>query len=70
MQSRERLKKGGVLVMHLGKSHKCDMASELSERAKKWFKVYDLLKENVADGESHGIKDRGAVKEHQYLVLV
>ena len=70
MQARERLKSGGVLVMHLGKSYKCDMASSLSERAKRWFKIYDIFEESVENGESHGIKDRGAVKKHQYLILV
>lgn len=69
MQARERLKDNGVFVMHLGKSYKCDMAKALSERAKKWFDVYDIFEENVEDSESHGIKDRGGVKAHQYLVL-
>ena len=69
MQARERLKEGGVFVMHLGKSHKCDMAKALSERAKRWFHVNDIFEENVDDGESHGIKDRGSVKTHQYLIL-
>lgn len=69
MQSRERLKEGGVLVMHLGKSYKCDMARALAERASRWFNIYDIFEENVEDGESHGIKDRGSVKTHQYLIL-
>jgi tRNA G10 N-methylase Trm11 len=69
MQARERLKEGGVFVMHLGKSHKCDMAKALSERAGRWFNVHDIFEENVEDGESHGIKDRGSVKTHQYLIL-
>lgn len=69
MQARERLKEGGVFVMHLGKSHKCDMAKALSERAKRWFNVHEVFEENVENGESHGIKDRGSVKTHQYLIL-
>lgn len=69
MQARERLKVGGVFVLHLGKSHKCDMAKALSERAVRWFNVYDIFEESVEDGESHGIKDRGSVKAHQYLIL-
>lgn len=69
MQAKERLKKDGVFVMHLGKSNKCDMAKSLSERAQKWFKVYDIFEESVEDGESHGIRDRGSVTNHQYLVL-
>ena len=69
MQARERLKEGSVFVMHLGKSYKCDMAKTLSERAKRWFNVYDIFEESVENGESHGIKDRGSVKIHQYLIL-
>lgn len=69
MQARERLKPSGTFVLHLGKSYKCDMASELSERAKRWFNVYDIFEESVEDAESHGIKDRGAVTKHQYLIL-
>lgn len=69
MQARERLKVGGVLVLHLGKSQKCDMATALAERAKQWFKVYDIFEESVEDSESHGIKDRGGVTKHQYLIL-
>jgi len=69
MQSRERLKNGGVFVLHLGKSSKCDMAKELAERAKTWFNVCDIFEESVEDGESHGIKDRGGVVKHQYLIL-
>ncbi len=70
MQARERLKTGGVFVLHLGKSSKCDMAKELAERARTWFHVYDIFEESVEDGESHGIKDRGSVTKHQYLILV
>lgn len=69
MQARERLKKNGVLVMHLGKSDKCDMAKILAERSKNWFKVCDVFEECVEDNESHGIRDKGTVVKHQYLVL-
>jgi len=69
-QARERLKTGGVFVMHLGKSKKCDMAIALQERAKKWFRVADIFDESVEHCESHGIRDKGTVTSHQYLVLV
>lgn len=69
MQARERLTKGGVFVLHLGKNSKCDMAKELAERAVRWFRVYDIFEENVEDAESHGIKDRGSTTRHQYLIL-
>ena len=68
-QSRERLNPGGVAVFHLGKSRKCDMAEKLSEVAKRWFKVADVFEENVEDTESHGIRDKGTVVKHQFLVL-
>ena len=56
--------------MHLGKSNKCNMAEVLAKRAKKWFRVYDIFDECVRSNESHGIRDKGTVVEHQYLVLV
>jgi len=68
-QSRERLKKGGVCIFHLGKSYKCDMAEELKKVSKKWFRVADLFDETVSHCESHGIRDKGTVTSHQYLVL-
>jgi tRNA G10 N-methylase Trm11 len=69
-QSKERLKKDGVCVLHLGKSVKCDMALELQKVGKRWFKTADLFDESVEHCESHGIRDKGTVTSHQYLVLV
>jgi DNA modification methylase len=69
-QAKERLKKDGVFVLHLGKSVKCDMAKELQKVAKRWFKTADLFDESVAHCQTHGIKDIGTVTSHQYLVLV
>lgn len=68
-QSRERLKSGGVVVLHLGASKKCDMAKELAQVAKTWFRVADVFTESVSHCESHGIRDKGTVANHQYLVL-
>ena len=68
-QARERLKQNGVVVLHLGKSSKCDMASELIRLGKKWFRSADIFDESVAHCESHGIRDKGTVTSHQYLVL-
>jgi len=68
-QARERLKPGGVVVLHLGKSRKCDMASALGLLAQRWFRVADVFIENVEHCESHGIRDKGTVTAHQYLVL-
>ena len=68
-QAKERLKREGVLVFHLGKSKKCNMAVELTKVAKKWFAHADTFDENIAHCESHGIRDKGTVTDHQYLVL-
>ncbi len=68
-QARERLKRSGVMVLHLGKSRKCDMAQALARIASRWFCVADSFSESVAHCESHGIRDKGTVEEHQYLVL-
>jgi len=68
-QARERLKPNGVVVFHLGKSVKCDMAAELQKLATRWFRSADLFDESVTHCESHGIRDKGTVTSHQYLVL-
>lgn len=68
-QSRERLKPGGVMVLHLGKSTKCDMAEQLKKIAGKWFQTVDIFDESVVHCESFGIRDIGTVTSHQYLVL-
>ncbi|MDE0043732.1 MAG: hypothetical protein OXT74_16955, partial [Candidatus Poribacteria bacterium] len=68
-QAKERLKSNGVFVLHLGKSVKCDMAVHLRQLGKRWFRSADLYDESVAHCESHGIRDKGTVTFHQYLVL-
>ena len=68
-QAKERLKSNGVVVLHLGKSIKCDMADHLQKLGKQWFQSVDLFDESVAHCESHGIRDKGTVTSHQYLVL-
>lgn len=67
--ARERIKDDGLLVLHLGDSKKCDMGVELSKRATPWFKVADTFTESVAHCESHGIRDKGTVTGHTYLIL-
>ncbi len=68
-QARERLKSSGVLVLHLGKSKKCDMADVLQKMGKRWFRQADILDESVEHCETHGVTDKGTVTSHQYLVL-
>lgn len=67
--ARDRLRDGGLLVLHLGNSAKCDMGAELSKRVAPWFSVCDVFTEGVEHCESHGIRDKGAVHGHTYLVL-
>ena len=69
-QAKERLKKDGVFVLHLGKSAKCDMAKQLQRISRRWFKTADLFDENVTHCQAHGIRDMGTVTSHQYLVLI
>ena len=68
-QARERIRADGVVVWHLGKSTKCDMASELARVGKQWFARAEIFDESVAHCESHGLRDKGTVTAHQYLIL-
>jgi DNA modification methylase len=68
-QAKERLKSNGVVVLHLGKSNKCDMAENILNTAKFWFSRFEVFNESVTECESHGIRDKGTVTDHQYLVL-
>jgi hypothetical protein len=45
------------------------MAEALTAIARRWFRVADVYTENVGHCESHGIRDKGTVVSHQYLVL-
>jgi len=64
------LNPNGKVILHLGKTDKVDMAEELSKRAAPFF--YEVFRgsENVQEIEKHGIKDKGATVEHQYLFLM
>ena len=63
------LKPKGKVVLHLGKTDKVDMAEELSKRATPYFTEVFRGYENVEMLEKHGIKDKGATVEHQFLFL-
>jgi hypothetical protein len=65
----ERLKSGGLVVLHLGFSRKCDMALELEKLATERFQILDSYTESVEHCESHGIRDKGTVTGHQYLIM-
>ncbi|MBM6577938.1 hypothetical protein KCP91_16255 [Microvirga sp. SRT01] len=68
-QAAERLKRSGYLALHLGKSTKCDMARDLVDIAKADLRVIDMFDEDVGHCESHGIRDKGTVTSHQYVLL-
>lgn len=64
------LRPHGKVVLHLGKTDKIDMAKELSMQATRHFTEVYRGSENVQKIEKHGIKDKGATVEHQYLFLI
>jgi tRNA G10 N-methylase Trm11 len=68
-QSSERLKRDGLVLIHLGKSVKCDMARELEKVAQEYLDIVEVFTESVDHCESHGIRDKGTVTHHQYLLL-
>lgn len=68
-QAAERLKIGGVMAIHLGRSRKCDMAEELIKIGSQHLRLIDQFDESVAHCESHGIRDKGTVTHHQYLLF-
>jgi DNA modification methylase/plasmid maintenance system antidote protein VapI len=63
------LKDNGKVILHLGKSDKCNMAEELSKIADPYFYTVLSADEDVSNIEKHGIKDKGATTHHQYLFL-
>ena len=69
-QAKSRLKPDGVIVFHLGLSKKANMAASLIEIAREDFRVYDMFVEDVTHTEKHGMRDKGTVSGHQYLILV
>jgi len=67
--AKTRLKQGGLFVLHLGASRKCDMGKELSAISSEIFEVVDCFNEDVRHCENHGVSDKGTVTGHQYLIL-
>jgi len=68
-QAAKRLKSGGYFALHLGKSLKCDMAKMIMDVGKKHLTVVDFFDESVLHCESHGIRDKGSVTDHQYVLF-
>lgn len=64
------LRPNGKVILHLGKTKNIDMANELSKRAHPYFIETYRGEENVQMIEKHGIKDKGATVDHQFLFLI
>ncbi|MFY9263855.1 MAG: hypothetical protein WAO61_00265 [Solirubrobacterales bacterium] len=65
---RKVLRPGGLLVMHLGKTRNHDMASRIEQILPGCGYVHiHTGYESVANGESHGLTDKGATVEHGFL---
>jgi DNA modification methylase len=60
---------GGRLILHLGKTAKCDMSKELTARIPSEFELVYQFDEDVAGREKFGLRDQGATTSHQYLFL-
>ncbi|WP_009518216.1 DNA methyltransferase [Hydrogenophaga sp. PBC] len=63
------LKPDGIVIMHLGRTNKHDMAKELIAHCGDYFEVAHCFDEDVVGRENFGLKDQGATKAHQYLFL-
>lgn len=59
----------GLLILHLGKNKKTDMAEEMKRYCKDCFEVVYCADEDVTAIEKHGIADKGGITQHQYLFL-
>ncbi len=66
----EMLKEDGIIILHLGKTEKIDMAEELSKRLNNKFSIAYIGEEDVSMLEKHGIKDKGGTIKHQYMFLI
>jgi hypothetical protein len=67
-QAKDRLNSNGKIILHLGKSDKKDMGSELLPIAKIYFNNAKLYNEDVSMVEKHGMTDKGSVNVHQYIL--
>lgn len=63
------LKPGGKLVVHLGKSKRCDMAQEFVRRLTPGLELVYRFDEDVSAIEKHGLSDKGATSAHQFIFI-
>ena len=67
---RRLLAQGGTVVLHLGVVGRFDMGRELAPVAERTgFRAVRTIYEDTSALESHGIRDRGATQQHQFLIL-
>jgi DNA modification methylase len=66
---REMLRPGGLMILHLGGSDKHAMLETLLKMARETFEVRSVVTEDVSKVETHGIKDRGLTKTHNFIFL-
>ena len=57
----------GRLILHLGVTAHLDMADRISRLLGDSFYLVHSGSESVADGESHGLTDKGTTTEHAFL---
>jgi hypothetical protein len=60
-------KPGGLMILHLGETAGHNMAETVKPQIEPWFDVVFAGREDVADTESHGLRDKGATRAHWYL---
>jgi hypothetical protein len=63
------IKADGIIVWHLGKSRRFDMAQRLAGLANPWFLTEGIFEEDVSSCQSHGVSDQGATHTHQFLLM-
>lgn len=65
----ELLEDRGRMILHLGKSQRCDMGRELLPMLQDFFIVEHFGEEDVSGLERHGIRDKGGTMAHQFVFL-
>lgn len=61
------LKPSGLLILHLGQTKNVNMAREVIPQFEHAFEIEAAGHEGVLDGESHGLRDKGATIAHWYV---
>ncbi|MBN1459487.1 MAG: DNA methylase [Armatimonadetes bacterium] len=64
------LRKGGRLIVHVGRTSSCNMRKELASRTSRGLDLVYSFDEDVKGREKFGIRDQGATTAHQYLFYI